>query len=50
MRRLSQRAMATEMKAAVARLTGRRVVACSPTTTSTPTWRSQVFILEPAPG
>jgi uncharacterized protein YbcI len=47
MRRLSQRAMAAEMKAAVARLTGRRVLAFMSDNHLDPDMAVQVFILEP---
>jgi uncharacterized protein YbcI len=47
MRRLSQRAMAEEMKAAVARLTGRRVLAFMSDNHLDPDMAVQVFILEP---
>lgn len=48
MRRLSQRAMAEEMKAAVARLTGRKVLAFMSDNHLDPDMAIQVFILEPA--
>ncbi|HUC08700.1 MAG TPA: Na-translocating system protein MpsC family protein [Solirubrobacterales bacterium] len=48
MRQLSQRAMAAEMKAAVARLTGRRVLAFMSDNHLDPDMAVQVFILEPA--
>jgi uncharacterized protein YbcI len=47
MRRLSQRAMAEEMKAAVARLTGRKVLAFMSDNHLDPDMAVQVFILEP---
>jgi uncharacterized protein YbcI len=47
MRRLSQRAMAKEMTAAVARLTGRRVLACMSDNHLDPDMAVQVFVLEP---
>jgi uncharacterized protein YbcI len=47
MRRLAQRAMAAEMKAAVARLTGRRVLAFMSDNHLDPDMAVQVFILEP---
>jgi uncharacterized protein YbcI len=47
MRRLSQRAMAAEMKAAVARLTGRKVLAFMSDNHLDPDMAVQVFILEP---
>jgi uncharacterized protein YbcI len=47
MRRLSQRAMAAEMKAAVARLTGRKVLAFMSDNHLDPDMAIQVFILEP---
>jgi uncharacterized protein YbcI len=47
MRRLSQRAMAKEMKAAVARLTGRRVLACMSDNHLDPDMAVQIFVLEP---
>jgi uncharacterized protein YbcI len=46
-RRLSQRAMAAEMKAAVARLTGREVLAFMSDNHLDPDMAVQVFILEP---
>ncbi len=46
-RRLSQRAMAEEMKAAVARLTGRKVLAFMSDNHLDPDMAVQVFILEP---
>lgn len=49
MRRLSQRAMAEEMKAAVTRLTGRRVLAFMSDNHLDPDMAIQVFILESAP-
>jgi len=49
MRRLSQRAMAEEMKAAVTRLTGRRVLAFMSDNHLDPDMAVQVFILESAP-
>jgi uncharacterized protein YbcI len=49
MRQLSQRAMAAEMKAAVARLTGRKVLAFMSDNHLDPDMAVQVFILEPAP-
>lgn len=49
MRRLSQRAMAEEMKAAVTRLTGRRVLAFMSDNHLDPDMAIQVFILEAAP-
>ncbi len=45
-RRLSQRAMATEMKEAVARLTGRRVVALLSDNQLEPDMAVEVFILD----
>jgi uncharacterized protein YbcI len=48
MRQLSQRAMAEEMKAAVSRLTGRRVLAFMSDNHLDPDMAVQVFILEPA--
>ncbi len=48
MRQLSQRAMAAEMKAAVARLTGRKVLAFMSDNHLDPDMAVQVFILEPA--
>lgn len=47
MRRLSQRAMADEMKAAVARLTGRKVLAFMSDNHLDPDMAVQVFILDP---
>jgi uncharacterized protein YbcI len=47
MRRLSQRAMAEEMKTAVARLTGRKVLAFMSDNHLDPDMAVQVFILEP---
>jgi len=47
MRRLSQRAMTEEMKAAVARLTGRKVLAFMSDNHLDPDMAVQVFILEP---
>jgi uncharacterized protein YbcI len=47
MRGLSQRAMAAEMKAAVARLTGRKVLAFMSDNHLDPDMAVQVFILEP---
>jgi uncharacterized protein YbcI len=47
MRRLSQRAMAEEMKAAVARLTARKVLAFMADNHLDPDMAVQVFILEP---
>jgi uncharacterized protein YbcI len=47
MRRLSQRAMAEEMKAVVARLTGRDVLACMSDNHIDPDMAVQVFILAP---
>jgi len=49
MRRLSQRAMAEEMKAVVARLTGRKVLACMSDNHLDPDMAVQVFVLGPAP-
>ncbi|HEU4736812.1 MAG TPA: Na-translocating system protein MpsC family protein [Solirubrobacterales bacterium] len=49
MRQLSRRAMADEMKAAVARLTGRRVLAFMSDNHLDPDMAIQVFILEPPP-
>lgn len=49
MRRLSQRAMAEEMKAAVAGVTGREVLAQMSDTHLDPDMAVQVFVLEPAP-
>lgn len=49
MRQLSQRAMAAEMKAAVARLTGRKVLAFMSDNHLDPDMAVQVFILEPLP-
>jgi uncharacterized protein YbcI len=49
MRRLSQRAMAEEMKAAVARLTGREVLAFMSDNHLDPDTAVQVFVLEPVP-
>jgi len=49
MRQLSQRAMAEEMKAAVSRLTGRKVLAFMSDNHLDPDMAVQVFILEPAP-
>lgn len=48
-RRLSQRAMAEEMKAAVARLTGRKVLAFMSDNHLDPDMAVQVFILAPPP-
>lgn len=48
MRQLSQRAMAEEMKAAVSRLTGRKVLAFMSDNHLDPDMAVQVFILEPA--
>jgi uncharacterized protein YbcI len=48
MRRLSQRAMSEEMKAAVARLTGRGVIAFMSDNHLDPDMAVQVFMLEPA--
>jgi uncharacterized protein YbcI len=47
MRRLSQRAMAEEMKAVVARLTGRDVLAFMSDNHINPDMAVQVFILAP---
>jgi uncharacterized protein YbcI len=47
MRRLSQRAMAGEMKGAVARLTGRKVLAFMFDNHLDPDMAVQVFVLEP---
>jgi uncharacterized protein YbcI len=47
MRKLSQRAMAREMKAAVARLTGRKVLAFMSDNHLDPDMAVQVFILAP---
>jgi uncharacterized protein YbcI len=47
MRRLSQRAMAEELKAAVAQLTGRKVLAFMSDNHLDPDMAVQVFILEP---
>jgi len=49
MRRLSQRAMADEMKAVVARLTGRDVLAFMSDSHIEPDMAVQVFILAPPP-
>jgi uncharacterized protein YbcI len=49
MRRLSQRAMAEEMTAAVARLTGREVLACMSDNHLDPDMAVQVFVLGPPP-
>jgi uncharacterized protein YbcI len=49
MRRLSQRAMAEEMTAAVARLTGRKVLACMSDNHLDPDMAVQVFVLQPPP-
>ncbi len=49
MRRLSQRAMAAEMKTAVARLTRRPVLAAMSDTHLDPDMAVQVFVLGPAP-
>ncbi len=49
MRRLSQRAMAEEMKVAVARLTGRGVLAFMSDNHLDPDMAVQVFVLEPPP-
>jgi uncharacterized protein YbcI len=49
MRRLSQRAMAEEMTAAVAHLTGRKVLACMSDNHLDPDMAVQVFVLEPPP-
>ncbi len=49
MRRLSQRAMAEEMKAAVARLTGREVLALMSDNHLDPDMAVQVFVFEPPP-
>jgi len=49
MRRLSQRAMAEEMKAAVAGLTGREVLALMSDNHLDPDIAVQVFVLEPPP-
>lgn len=48
MRRLSQRAMAAEMKAAVAGLTGREVLAQMSDNHLNPDMAVQIFMLEPA--
>jgi len=48
-RRLSQRAMAEEMKAAVARLTGREIIAFMSDNHLDPDMAVQVFMLEPPP-
>jgi uncharacterized protein YbcI len=48
MRRLSQRAMAEEMRAAVARLTGRGVLATMSDNHLDPDMAVQIFVLEPA--
>ena len=48
MRRLSQGAMAEEMKTAVARLTGRKVLAFMSDNHLAPDMAVQVFVLEPA--
>lgn len=50
MRRLSQRAMAEEMKAVVARLTGRKVLASMSDNHLEPDMAVQVFVLGPPPG
>jgi uncharacterized protein YbcI len=47
MRRLTQRAMAAEMKAAVARLTGRKVVGLLSDNQLEPDMAVEVFILDP---
>jgi uncharacterized protein YbcI len=47
MRRLSQRAMAEEMKAVVAQLTGRKVLACMGDNHLDPDMAVQVFVLAP---
>jgi uncharacterized protein YbcI len=47
MRRLSQRAMAEELKAAVAQITGRKVLAFMSDNHLDPDMAVQVFILEP---
>jgi uncharacterized protein YbcI len=49
MRRLSQRAMAEEMKVVVARLTGRKVLACMADNHLDPDMAVQVFVLGPPP-
>jgi uncharacterized protein YbcI len=49
MRRLSQRAMCEEMKAAVAHLTGRKVLATMSDNHLDPDMAVQVFVLEPPP-
>ncbi len=49
MRRLSQRAMAEEMKAAVVELTGRKVLAFMSDNHLDPDMAVQVFVLEPLP-
>lgn len=49
MRQLSQRAMAEEMKAAVAGLTGREVLALMSDNHLDPDMAVQVFVLEPPP-
>jgi uncharacterized protein YbcI len=49
MRRLSQRAMAEEMKTAVARVTGREVLAQMSDNHLDPDMAVQIFVLEPAP-
>ena len=46
MRRLSQRAMTEELKAAVARLTGREVIACMCDNHLDPDMAIQVFVLD----
>ena len=48
MRRLSQRAMAAEMKAVVAQLTGRKVLACMGDNHLDPDMAVQVFVLAPS--
>jgi uncharacterized protein YbcI len=49
MRRLSQRAMAAEMKTAVAELTGREVLAFMSDNHLDPDMAVQVFVFEPVP-
>lgn len=49
MRRLSQRAMADDMKAAVTKVTGRQVLAQMSDNHLDPDMAVQVFVLEPAP-
>jgi uncharacterized protein YbcI len=49
MRRLSQRAMAEEMKAAVVAVTGREVLAQMSDNHLDPDMAVQIFVLEPAP-